>query len=60
MYICLCHLRDYAYLRKLRHSGGLGQLMAVARKRMRARAIHSLQTSRKIQEGCKTANNCCL
>ena len=50
-YICLCHLREYAlytWLRKLRHSRGLGQLMGVARKRTCARAERrALQTSRK-------------
>ena len=49
LYIFSCvHLREYAVvnkevkrkLRKLRHSRGLGQLMSVARKRTRARALH--------------------
>ena len=47
IYICLCHLREYGLytqLRKLHHSRGLGQLMGVARKRMRDQALH---TSRK-------------
>ena len=53
MYICLCHLRDYAlytYLRKLRHSRGLGQLMGVACKRMRVRGSSSYRQARKIQK----------
>ena len=40
MYIFLCHLSEYALyiyvVRKLRHSGGLGQLMGVACNRTRA------------------------
>ena len=48
IYLYVCgHLREYALytlLRKLHHSGGLGQLMGVVRKRTRAQA---LQTSRK-------------
>ena len=37
----LCHLRDHA----LHHSGGLGQLMGVARKRTRVRATDQQEDS---------------
>ena len=35
IYIFLCHLREYALLRKLHHTWRLGQLMGVAGKRTR-------------------------
>ena len=44
----------YVALRKLRHSGGLSQLMGVARNRTRARA---LQTSRKKEKYVETGTN---
>ena len=45
MFVATCAImRCIRSLRKLRHFGGLGQLMGVPRKRTRAQA---LQTSRK-------------
>ena len=48
----------YNYIIYIYHSRELGQSMGLARKR-----THELQTSRKIQEECKTAtntSNCCI
>ena len=59
MFVSLTPVCIVYIVKKLHHSGGPGQLMGVARKKMRARTTNQQED----QEECKTAtntNSCCI